>query len=94
MEEYVNEMLGELKHAYHVREEQLSSVAQDCRAQMRVIIRKHEALIAAYRWDHAFPLSFDKSLSKVCWLSVASTVSRRVMLGFGYGAVYCNNDTS
>ncbi|KAI0211502.1 Coiled-coil domain-containing protein 78 [Lamellibrachia satsuma] len=49
MEEYVNEMLGELKHAYHVREEQLSSVAQDCRAQMRVIIRKHEALIAAYR---------------------------------------------
>jgi len=53
MEPYVNEMLSELKHAYRVREEQLSSVARDCRTHMRAIVRRHELLIAAYRWGVA-----------------------------------------
>ena len=49
MKKYVDSMLQDLRKAHKVREEQLSSAAQNYKKRLDDVAKKHEELLVAYR---------------------------------------------
>jgi cellobiose-specific phosphotransferase system component IIA len=55
MKKYVDSMMQDLRKAHKVREEQLSSAAQNYKTRLDSVLRKHEELLVAYRyWIQSF----------------------------------------
>lgn len=84
MRKYVDSMLQDLRKAHKVREEQLSSAAQNYKARLDAAARKHEELLVAYRYCTAWNSlrcnllrivsnhtgSFDNKLKREAWMTL------------------------
>lgn len=49
MEQYVDQMLDDMKRAHRIREDQLSSAAVAYKERLEQVVRQHEVLLVAYR---------------------------------------------
>jgi hypothetical protein len=50
MEQYVGQMLDDVKRAHRSREDQLSSAAVSYKQRLEQAVRQHEVLLVAYRY--------------------------------------------
>ena len=51
MKDYVGDMLSDLQLAHAVREKQLSDAAHAYRERLNAVMRTHEKMHIAYRWE-------------------------------------------